>query len=71
MGLKQVCPYCKEQTLAKRLLGFYVGSTEQVKLWECRSCLGIWSEKTIERGFGLSLFFGFLTVNQKFEFRLF
>ena len=21
-------------------------STEQVKLWECRSCLGIWSEKT-------------------------
>ena len=38
--------YCKEQTIAKRLLGFYVGSTEQVKLWECRSCLGIWSEKT-------------------------
>jgi len=47
MKLKQVCPYCNELTVAKRLLGFYVGSPEQVKLWECRACKGIWSEKTI------------------------
>ena len=47
MGLKQVCSYCSALTVAKRLLGFYVGSTEQVKLWECRSCNGIWSEKRI------------------------
>ena len=43
--LKQVCPYCKEQTVAKRILGFYVGSKEQIKLWECRNCLGVWSLK--------------------------
>jgi len=47
MGLKQLCSYCNTHTVAKRLLGFYVGSTEQVKLWECRACNGIWSEKTI------------------------
>jgi len=47
MGLKQLCSYCEELTVAKRLLGFYVGSTEQVKLWECRACNGIWSEKRI------------------------
>jgi len=46
MSLKQKCPYCKEKTLAKRILGFYVGSSEQVKLWECRSCNGIWSANT-------------------------
>jgi hypothetical protein len=47
MGLKQACAYCNELTVAKRLLGFYVGSTEQVKLWESRACYGIWSEKKI------------------------
>jgi len=47
MGLKQQCPYCGNKTLAKRLLGFYVGSPEQVKLWECRECQKIWSIKTI------------------------
>jgi hypothetical protein len=46
MSLKQTCRYCGENTLAKRLVGFYVGSTEQVKLWECRSCYKIWSVKT-------------------------
>ena len=47
MALKQECFYCKEKTVARRLLGFYVGSTEQVKLWECRACNAIWSEKVI------------------------
>ncbi|BCV03151.1 MAG: hypothetical protein CM15mV62_200 [uncultured marine virus] len=45
MVLKQICPYCKEATLAKRILGFYVGSDEQIKLWECRHCFAIWSKK--------------------------
>jgi len=48
MSLKQTCPYCGEETIAKRILGFYVGSSEQVKLWECRACNGIWSIKTKE-----------------------
>ena len=30
-GIKQECPFCKERTVAKRLLGFHVGSTEQVE----------------------------------------
>ena len=47
MALKQECKFCKEHTIAKRLLGFYVGSDEQIKLWECRRCKGIWSEKTL------------------------
>ena len=46
MSLKQECRYCGEKTVARRLLGFYVGSPEQVKLWECRTCNGIWSDKT-------------------------
>ena len=46
MGLKQTCFYCKEATVARRLFGFYVGSVEQIKLWECRACNGIWSQKT-------------------------
>ena len=50
MSLKQKCIFCNERTIAKRILGFYVGSNEQIKLWECRSCKGIWSDKTKIRG---------------------
>tara|TARA_R110002012_G_scaffold123379_3_gene273843 strand:- start:1925 stop:2083 length:159 start_codon:yes stop_codon:yes gene_type:complete len=46
MPLKQKCIFCKESTIAKRLLGFYVGSNKQAELWECRSCRGIWSKDT-------------------------
>ena len=46
MALKQKCPFCDNMTIAKRLRGFYIGSSEQVKLWECRECFGIWSNKT-------------------------
>jgi Zn-finger protein len=47
MTLKQICAYCNAPSLAKRLQGFYIGSTDQVKLWECRKCGGIWSSKTL------------------------
>jgi Zn-finger protein len=47
MTLKQTCPYCNTPTIAKRILGFYVGSDKQVKLWECRNCLAIWSNKGV------------------------
>mgnify|MGYP003115461747 FL=1 len=46
MSLKQTCKRCGKKTLAKRILGFYVGSSDQVKLWECRECFAIWSVKT-------------------------
>jgi|MDTG01.1.fsa_nt_gb ribosomal protein L37AE/L43A len=48
MSLKQKCPICSNKTLPKRILGFYVGSTEKVKLWECRKCFGVWSKKHLE-----------------------
>lgn len=49
MTLKQTCSYCNTPTIARRINGFYVGSTQQIKLWECRECGGIWSLKT-QRG---------------------
>ena len=48
MGLKQKCPFCEQETLAKRLVAFYVGSTGQVRLWECRECKGAWSKETLK-----------------------
>ena len=65
MALKQECPFCKERTVAKRLLGFYVGSTEQLKLWECRSCNGIWSKKTVGGQQPLGTFFWFFKSHHK------
>ena len=46
MALKQGCPFCKQLTIPKRLLGFYVGSPNRLKLWECRECFSLWSNKT-------------------------
>ena len=42
MSLKQTCKYCGAQTIAIRIQGFYIGSDDKVKLWECRECGGIW-----------------------------
>jgi hypothetical protein len=42
MTLKQECKYCLNKTIALRIQGFYIGSDKKVKLWECRSCGGIW-----------------------------
>jgi len=46
MALKEVCRYCNELTIPRRIKGFYLGSDEQVNLWECRHCLVVWSNKT-------------------------
>ena len=45
MALRCECPFCNSYTIPKRLLGFYVGSSESVRIWECRECFGLWSEK--------------------------
>ena len=70
MTLKQKCIFCGESTIAKRISGFYLGSNEQIKLWECRSCKGIWSNKTkLEgrlNGFP-SIFFGLLDSDNQFH----
>jgi hypothetical protein len=46
MVLRQKCVFCEKDTLAKRIKGFYLGADEQILLWECRLCLGVWSKKT-------------------------
>jgi|MDSZ01.1.fsa_nt_gb Zn-finger protein len=45
MSLKCDCKYCGLTTIPKRIQGIYVGSTETIKLWECRECFFVWSEK--------------------------
>ena len=48
MSLRQTCKYCGEETLAVRLLGFYVGSNKQADLWECRSVLAFGQKRPFE-----------------------
>jgi len=48
MALRIDCPFCNILTIPKRLLGFYVGSSDSLKLWECRECFGLWSDKQAE-----------------------
>jgi len=45
MTLKQQCFHCGKFTLAKRLIGLYVGSEEEIKIWECRECFATWTNK--------------------------
>jgi len=46
MALKEVCKFCEKLTVARRIRGFYLGSNEQLEIWECRHCLIMWSKKT-------------------------
>ena len=43
MGLRSECPHCGLKTIPKRIIGVYVGVAESIKIWECRECLGLWS----------------------------
>jgi ribosomal protein L37AE/L43A len=45
MGLRQKCPLCGLNTIPKRIVGLYVGSADSIKIWECRECLGLWSNQ--------------------------
>jgi len=55
MGLKQNCPVCNMQTIPKRVIGVYVGSADSIKVWECRECFGLWSNKTKIKVGGISV----------------
>tara|TARA_R100001510_G_scaffold46785_1_gene43809 strand:- start:6888 stop:7061 length:174 start_codon:yes stop_codon:yes gene_type:complete len=46
MALRQICPFCGAETLARRMVAFYVGKAGQIKMWECRKCKGAWSSET-------------------------
>ena len=37
---------CGLYTIPKRIHGIYIGSTQSVKIWECRECFSLWSDKT-------------------------
>ncbi len=47
VALREECPSCGIETIPKRILGFYVGSPQKVKIWECRECNALWSEKVV------------------------
>ena len=55
MGLKQNCPVCRMQTIPKRIIGVYVGSANSIKVWECRHCFVLWSDKTKIKVEGISV----------------
>ncbi len=45
VALREKCNHCGYETIPRRILGFYVGSPQKVKIWECRECNALWSEK--------------------------
>jgi rubredoxin len=45
MGLRIQCPHCGLSTIPKRIIGVYVGSANSIKIWECRECSALWSNK--------------------------
>jgi len=47
VALREQCAYCGIETIPRRILGFYVGSPQKVKIWECRECNALWSEKVL------------------------
>jgi ribosomal protein L37AE/L43A len=47
MGLKQDCTSCGEETIPIRLMGVYVGSSDSIKIWQCRQCNHLWTFNTL------------------------
>jgi len=47
VALREQCGVCGIHTIPRRILGFYVGSPHRVKIWECRECNSLWSEKVL------------------------
>ena len=43
MALVEVCNFCKEETIPRRIRGVYVGSLDEIKIWQCRKCKALWS----------------------------
>jgi ribosomal protein L37AE/L43A len=47
MALREQCFLCGEHTIPRRIHGVYLGSPKTLKIWECRECKALWSDKTI------------------------
>jgi len=47
VALREQCSNCGEETVPRRIQGFYVGSSQRLKIWECRECNALWSEKVL------------------------
>ena len=47
VALKVKCKSCGVETIPRRILGSYVGSSQKLKIWECRECNSLWSEKSL------------------------
>ncbi len=44
MALSKICKFCNQSSIPKRIKGRYIGSNEQIKIWECRKCKALWSD---------------------------
>jgi hypothetical protein len=42
MALHENCNVCKKRTIPKRIKGVYVGSTDEIYIWQCRECKALW-----------------------------
>jgi len=44
MALSEICKFCNQSSIPRRIKGRYIGSKEQIKIWECRNCKALWSD---------------------------
>ena len=42
MALEKVCAECKNRTIPRRIKGYYAGSKDMIRIWECRRCGYLW-----------------------------
>ena len=42
MSLKHKCDNCSKVVIPRRIKGFYIGSKDIIKIWECPKCFHLW-----------------------------
>jgi ribosomal protein L37AE/L43A len=42
MSLKHKCDDCRKVVIPRRIKGFYIGSNDIIKIWECPKCDYLW-----------------------------
>ena len=57
MVLREQCMICGLDTIPRRIWGFYVGSPQRLKIWECRECNALWSERALPSAETTKFFF--------------
>ena len=42
MALKKTCQSCGRHIIPRRIKGYYIGSKDMIKIWECTKCNYLW-----------------------------